>query len=137
MLLKLHIILLINSQLCAVVDNGPARKAGHFHSLQKSGEDIGDPFEVSTLRLDDFQFHRGKAQGDDVLQCNNLPSSRTPRGHQGPAAFLIMTSGLEKHGSGSEKPLKFSHLDIAGSSGSLPDDPTGAPVLALANLYLL
>jgi leucyl aminopeptidase len=34
--------------------------------------------------------------GDDVFQANNLPSSRTPRGHQGPAGFLILASGLDK-----------------------------------------
>lgn len=38
----------------------------------------------------------GKAEGEDVLQANNQPSSRTPRGHQGPAAFLILASGLDK-----------------------------------------
>ena len=35
-----------------------------------------------------------------MLQCNNAPSSRTPRGHQTPAAFLIMASGLDKVGAG-------------------------------------
>lgn len=120
-----------------VVDNGPARKSGHSLALQEHADKIGDPFEISTLRLDDIQFHRGKAQGDDILQCNNKPSSQTPRGHQGPAGFLLLASGLDKYGSDSDKPLKYSHLDIAGSSGSLPEDPTGAPLLALANLYLL
>lgn len=120
-----------------VVDNGPAKKSGHSNNLHKSGDLIGDPFEISTLRLDDIDYHRGKAQGDDILQSGNVPSSRTPRGHQTPAAFLLLASGLDKHGSGSEKPLKFSHLDIAGSAGHLPEDPTGSPVLALANLYLL
>ena len=24
----------------------------------------------------------------DILQCNNAPSTRTPRGHQFPAAFM-------------------------------------------------
>lgn len=119
------------------MDNGPAKKSGHSNNLHKSGDLIGDPFEISTLRLDDIDYHRGKAQGDDILQSGNVPSSRTPRGHQTPAAFLLLASGLDKHGSGSEKPLKFSHLDIAGSAGHLPEDPTGSPVLALANLYLL
>jgi len=43
-----------------------------------------------------FIFHAGKSEYEDVLQCNNAPSSRTPRGHQSPSAFLIMTSGLDK-----------------------------------------
>jgi len=61
-----------------------------------------------------------------------LPSSGTPRGHQFPAAFLIKTSGLDKHGLGSEKPLCYSHFDIAGSSGPFPGIPTGSPIVALA-----
>jgi hypothetical protein len=37
-----------------------------------------------------------KGEAEDVLQCNNKPSSQTARGHQGPAAFLVLTSGLDK-----------------------------------------
>lgn len=29
-------------------------------------------------------------------QANTLPSTRTARGHQGPAGFLILASGLDK-----------------------------------------
>ena len=74
--------------------------------------------------------------GDDVFQASNVPSSRTPRGHQGPAGFLMLVSGLDKHGSESKVPLKYSHIDIAASSGDLPDDATGAPILGLVGLYL-
>lgn len=123
--------------MISVIDNGPARKAHHDLTLQKRGDEIGDLFEVSVLRKDDIGFHRGKAQGDDILQANNQPSSRTARGHQGPAGFLLLASGLDEHGSKSAKPLKYSHLDIAGSAGDFPNDPTGASVLALGNLYLL
>lgn len=38
----------------------------------------------------------GKSEGDDIFQANNEPSSRTQRGHQGPAGFLILASGLDK-----------------------------------------
>ena len=38
----------------------------------------------------------GPSEYEDVLQCNNEPSSMTSRGHQFPAAFLIRTSGLDK-----------------------------------------
>lgn len=48
-----------------------------------------------------------------------------------------MASGLDEYGLTSKKPLKYSHLDIAASSGSLPDPGTGSPVLALAQAYLL
>lgn len=61
-----------------------------------AGEVLGDMFEVSTIRREDYEFHKGKSEYEDILQCNNLPSSATPRGHQTPAAFLIMTSGLDK-----------------------------------------
>lgn len=66
--------------------------------LTAAGEVLGDVFEVSRIRREDYEFHKGKSEYEDILQCNNLPSSATPRGHQTPAAFLIMTSGLDKVG---------------------------------------
>ena len=32
------------------MDNGPARKHGVAQKLQAVGEEIGDPFEISTVR---------------------------------------------------------------------------------------
>lgn len=61
-----------------------------------AGDVLGDVFEVSRIRREDYEFHKGKSEYEDILQCNNLPSSATPRGHQTPAAFLIMASGLDK-----------------------------------------
>lgn len=52
-------------------------------------------------------------------------------------AFMVVASGLDKHGSGAEVPLKYTHLDIAGSAGNFPGPATGAPILALANAYIL
>uniref|UniRef100_A0A8C7Y5S8 Zgc:152830 n=1 Tax=Oryzias sinensis TaxID=183150 RepID=A0A8C7Y5S8_9TELE len=98
---------------------------------------FGDVFEVSTIRREDYEFHKGKSEYEDILQANNLPSSATPRGHQSPAAFLIMASGLDKHGVDSDTPLPYSHIDIAGSSGPFPGVPTGAPVLAMTTNYIL
>jgi len=46
--------------------------------------------------LKDFNFHKGKSEYEDVLQSGNLPSTMTDRGHQTPAAFLILASGLDK-----------------------------------------
>ncbi|XP_052865334.1 putative aminopeptidase W07G4.4 [Anopheles cruzii] len=131
-----HAVLAVGNS-AIVMDNGPARAADHGLRLQREGEKVGDPFEVSVLRKEDFDFHKGKAYGEDVLQANNLPSSRTPRGHQGPAAFLMMATGLDKCGLKSSYPIKYSHLDIAGSAGDVPDTPTGSPVLALARTHLL
>ncbi|KAF4525276.1 hypothetical protein B566_EDAN009359 [Ephemera danica] len=132
-----HAVLTVGHGYSIVMDNAVAREAQHAQKLQKSSEIIGDPFEISTVRREDYNFHRGKGEGDDVLQCNNLPSSRTPRGHQGPAAFLVLASGLDEHGLDSELPLKYSHLDIAAAAGDLPNEPTGAPILSLAFHHLL
>lgn len=43
-----------------------------------------------------LKYVSAKSVGDDLLQCNNAPSSRTKRGHQTPGAFLLLASGLEK-----------------------------------------
>ncbi|XP_050078380.1 putative aminopeptidase W07G4.4 [Anopheles maculipalpis] len=130
-----HAVLAVGNS-AIVMDNGPARAVDHGLKLQRAGEDVGDPFEISVLRREDFDFHKGKCYGEDVLQANNLPSSRTPRGHQGPAAFLMLATGLDKCGLNSSHPIKYSHLDIAGSAGDVPDTPTGSPILALAEAHL-
>ena len=44
----------------------------------------------------DYTFHRGKSEYEDVLQSGGKPSTLTDRGHQSPAAFLILGSGLDK-----------------------------------------
>lgn len=119
------------------MDNGPAARQSHGLKLQANGCNMGDPFEISTIRKRDIDFHRDQGEGVDVIQCNNLPSSRTMRGHQSPAGFLLLASGLIKHGSNSEKPLAYSHLDIAASAGELPNEATGVPILALAKMFLL
>ncbi|TNM89407.1 hypothetical protein fugu_003641 [Takifugu bimaculatus] len=80
-----------------IMDNGPAHRNQNAADWQKAGEVLGDVFEVSRIRREDYEFHKGKSEYEDILQCNNLPSSATPRGHQTPAAFLIMASGLDKH----------------------------------------
>ncbi|XP_041088126.1 putative aminopeptidase W07G4.4 [Polyodon spathula] len=132
-----HAIRAMGPNYSIIMDNGPARNAGNAHQWQKAGDELGDVFEISTVRREDFDFHRGKSEYEDILQCNNLPSSATPRGHQTPAAFLIMASGLDQHGVDSEKPLRYSHIDIAGSSGPFPGIPTGAPIIAMATNYIL
>ncbi|XP_070540427.1 uncharacterized protein [Ptychodera flava] len=132
-----HAIRAMGPNYSIVLDNGPARKTKHAQELQTVGEDFGDPFEISSIRREDFEFHSGPSEYEDILQSNNAPSTMTARGHQSPAAFLIMVSGLDKHGVDSDKPLQYSHLDIAGSSGPFPGIPTGAPIVALAAKHLL
>ncbi|XP_068166693.1 putative aminopeptidase W07G4.4 [Antennarius striatus] len=132
-----HAIRAMGPHYSIIMDNGPAHGNNNAAQWQKAGEVLGDVFEVSTIRREDYEFHKGKSEYEDILQCNNLPSSATPRGHQTPAAFLIMASGLDEHGVDSNKPLPYSHIDIAGSSGPFPGVPTGAPVLAMATNYIL
>ncbi len=77
----------------AVMDNGPAKKEKFAQSLQEEGEEVGDCFEISTMRKEDYDFIKDKSgEFVDVLQCNNAASSRTPRGHQFPGAFLQVVS---------------------------------------------
>lgn len=132
-----HAIRAVGPDYSIIMDNGPASNIRTSYRMQEAGDAFADPFEVSTIRRDDYEFHQGKSEYEDILQCNNQPSSATSRGHQSPAAFLIMASGLDKHGKDSDKPLPYSHLDIAGSSGPFPGIPTGSPIVALTACYIL
>eukprot|EP00112_Aurelia_sp_Birch-Aquarium-sp1_P019417 Seg48.8 transcript_id=Seg48.8/GoldUCD/mRNA.D3Y31 product="putative aminopeptidase W07G4.4" protein_id=Seg48.8/GoldUCD/D3Y31 len=127
-----HAVRAVGEAYTIVLDNGPAREKKFAQQLQENGDGLADPFEISTIRREDYRMVAGPSEYEDVLQCNNEPSSMTARGHQFPAAFLIRASGLDKHGLGCEKPLCYSHLDIAGSSGPFPGIPTGSPIAALA-----
>lgn len=113
----------------AAMDNHVARAMSHCNSLATSGELVGDMVEVSTIRREDLATHRGKTPGDQVHQAGNCASTACSRGHQAPAAFLLLVSGLD----GGQVP--YTHLDVAASAGSLPAPPTGAPLLALAHHY--
>ncbi|MCC6647940.1 MAG: hypothetical protein IT374_20530 [Polyangiaceae bacterium] len=122
----------------ALVPNGRARALAE--AVLRAGEELGDPMERSSLRPEDYAFVAAKSPAEDVLSCNSLPSSRTPRGHQFPAAFLEIVSGLRaRTREGGDLP--FLHVDIAGSSvigGSWQTGtPTGAPVVALASALSL
>jgi leucyl aminopeptidase len=124
----------------AVVENGPARDEGIGALLSERGDLWGDPFDLSRSRREDFEFIKGRTRADDILQCNNAPSSQTTRGHQFPMAFLAVASGLDAHGRHSGQALPYSHLDVAGSATEGDDwqhgRPTGAPIVALAASFL-
>jgi leucyl aminopeptidase len=132
-----HVIRAYGDAYTAIVDNGPAKKARVSQTLQDAGELSGDPFEISTLRREDYAQHTGRSEYEDVLQSAGAASTLTPRGHQTPAAFLVLGSGLDKHGNDSTKPLSYSHVDIAGSSGPFPGIPTGSPIVAMAHAFVL
>ena len=105
--------------------------------MQEVGENIADPYEISTIRRDDFKVVAGRSEYEDILQATNNPSTMESRGHQFPAAFLILASGLDEHGNASEKKLPYSHVDIAGSSGPFPGKPTGSPLPSFFNKFVL
>jgi leucyl aminopeptidase len=118
------------------MDNRPARRAGIGAKLVEQGDAWGDPFEISRLRREDFDFIKPRTKADDVMSCNNGPSSRTIRGHQFPAVFLAIAAGLEDHGhKGADPAYPYTHLDIAGSGVEGGDwqhgRPTAAPVVAM------
>ncbi|KAF9283152.1 hypothetical protein BGZ88_010618 [Linnemannia elongata] len=127
------------------LDNGPARKANVSPRIQAGGHILGDPFEVSTLRREDYAYVAPGAASEDVVQANDKASTATARGHQYPMAFMSIASGLDSFGLDKEKKdqIAYTHVDIAGSaeelSGtgfSLPE-VTGNPVPAFAATFLL
>ncbi|MEQ8767060.1 MAG: leucyl aminopeptidase family protein [Planctomycetota bacterium] len=128
-------------QYSIAVENGPARRQGIARRLEEMGDAWGDPFDPSRLRPEDWDFIKPRSRADDVLSCNNLPSSATPRGHQFPTAFLIIASGLHRNGGDSDQPLPYTHLDIGGSALEGSDwqhgRPTGAPIPALTASFVL
>ena len=121
------------------VENGPARAAKIADLLSETGDAWGDAFAISRSRREDFDFVQPRTRADDVLSCNNAPSTQTPRGHQFPMAFLTIASGLDEHGGNSAQPLPYTHIDIAGSGVEGGDwqhgRPTAAPVVALAAAF--
>jgi len=128
-----HACLAVGEGYTAIMSNGPGKEVSHL--VKAAGEDMAEPVEISSIRREDYAFHGAPSEYEDVLQCNNAPSSRTPRGHQSPAAFMILASGLDKHGLDSSAPLKYSHVDIAAASGPFPGLPTAAPVAAFAKTF--
>lgn len=123
------------------VENGPARALGIGAGLNEVGERWGEPFELSRLRREDMDFVKPRTRADDVLSCNNAPSSATPRGHQFPVAFLLLASGLSRHGRDGSPPLPYTHLDVAGSAVEGGDwqhgRPTASPLVALTARWVL
>ncbi|KAG0234085.1 hypothetical protein BGW42_006951 [Actinomortierella wolfii] len=129
----------------ATLDNGPARKANISQRIQAAGHLLGDPFEVSTLRREDYAMVTPGANSEDVCQANDKASSETSRGHHFPMAFMAVASGVSQFGL--DKPVKdqiaYTHIDVAGSAEelcgkglSLPQ-VTGNPVPAFAGAFLL
>lgn len=123
----------------ALVENGAAAKQKLSARIAAAGELWGDPSELSSSRREDFQFIRPRTCADDVLSCNNAPSSVTPRGHQFPMAFLVVAAGLDQ-ASAANNAVPYVHIDIAGSGVDGGDwqhgKPSAAPVTSLAAAFL-
>ncbi|MCF2908609.1 leucyl aminopeptidase family protein [Pseudoalteromonas sp. DL2-H2.2] len=114
----------------AYVENGPARARQVSRQLADIGDLWADCAEVSRSRREDYDFVQPRTLADDVLSSNNAPSAVTARGHQFPMAFLAIVGGLDKHGSDSELPLPYVHMDIAGSGVEGGDWQHGKPTAA-------
>ncbi|PKG55066.1 peptidase M17 [Shewanella sp. Choline-02u-19] len=120
----------------AAVENSVAKQANVAERMQQKAAVWGEPIEVSQLRRDDFSKIVDPSGAADMLSSNNAPSSVTARGHQYPAAFLIQASGLSRHGLNSDKPIAYTHLDIAGSATEghpQYGSPTATPLVGLFN----
>ena len=114
----------------ALVDNASARKQGTSAKLEAAGDLFADPFDPQRLRPEDWDFVAPQTAAEDVVSCNNAASSVTTRGHQFPAAFLAIASGLED----GEATLPFTHVDIAGSAvdnGWQHGRPSARPVVGM------
>jgi leucyl aminopeptidase len=133
-----HAVLTIGVGYSLAMNNGPAHKANEARKLREASEILGDMVDVSILRREDYDYHRGLSEYEDLRQSGTGPSVRTERGHQRPAAFIIMGSGLDEHGIDSKRPLKYTHIDMAGAEGpDFPSVPWGSPVAALAARYVV
>ncbi len=117
-------------QYSVALDNGPARDRGTAERLVRVGDVWGDPFELSRLRREDFDFVRPRTSAEDVVSANTAPSTATDRGHQFPMAFLSIASGLSAHGLQGRPPLPFTHIDLGGSFCEGGDWQHGRPTAA-------
>ncbi|KAJ1912620.1 hypothetical protein IWQ60_009585 [Tieghemiomyces parasiticus] len=128
----------------AFLSNGPAVRAGVPDRLIQAGERWGDPYEQSRLRPDDFAKVAPGSDREDVCQTDHMASSATARGHQYPAAYLIIAAGLKPHGNAAkpEEQVCYTHVDIAGSAeeahsqGMSLCNLTGNPVPSLTAALL-
>ena len=65
-----------------IMDNGAARADQTAQKMQDAGDRVGDMFEISTVNTDKSREFVA------ILQAGSTPSTRTPRSHQVPGAFL-------------------------------------------------
>ncbi|KAK9717435.1 hypothetical protein K7432_006217 [Basidiobolus ranarum] len=137
-----HAIRAVGPYTCTL-DNGPARKDKISTRIFNAGAEWADPCEISTLRREDMSIVSSCSSREDVIQSNDKPSTMTNRGHQLPVAFMIVASGLDKHGLDAEsnQQISYTHLDIAGSALEPPrgisiSNVTARPIPSLVAAFL-
>ncbi|CAH8557978.1 unnamed protein product [Schistosoma bovis] len=132
-----HVGLCYGLGYTGIVCNGPAKELGEDYDYQFAGSLLGEMHEISTLRREDYDAHKTDEEYCDLLNSARLIGGKRSRGHQSPVAFMIIASGLDSHLKNTEKPLAYTHMDIASSNGPCPGIPTGTPILTLASRYIL
>ncbi|CAL8070073.1 unnamed protein product [Calicophoron daubneyi] len=132
-----HVTLSYGTWYTALVCNGTAHEMHADNHLQLAGSLLGEMSEISTIRREDYEAHSAAEEYADLRNSSRPVGGRRCRGHQSPAAFMILASGLDSHMLGSEHPLPYTHFDIAGSMGPCPGIPSGVPILTLSSQYLL
>lgn len=65
-----------------IVDNREASKEDNALRMQAIGTSYGEPFEVSSLRSEDFAKNRGRVMMEDLIQSDCCTNVATMRGHQ-------------------------------------------------------
>ncbi|KAK0183044.1 hypothetical protein PV327_001122 [Microctonus hyperodae] len=129
----------VGSGYSIVIDNVIARNANNAETLEASGELMGDPFEISRIRREDFESYCSGIDGDDVRQ-GLTTRVNNERSQQGLVAFLLIASGLNKHGMESNSPLKYTFVGITShisADHDLAKPYHGNPILAMSYCYLI
>lgn len=55
-----HAFLTVGEPYSIIMDNGPAAQKHVSQKVQEAGHLMGDMFEISTIRREDYAFHKGK-----------------------------------------------------------------------------
>ncbi len=55
-----HAFLTVGEPYSIIMDNGPAAQKQVSQKVQEAGHLMGDMFEISTIRREDYAFHKGK-----------------------------------------------------------------------------
>lgn len=65
-----HALKAIGEPYSIILNNGPARRLKIAEQVQEAGNDIGDLFEISTIRREDYNAHKGKGPSVKVIRRN-------------------------------------------------------------------